>query len=179
MRPFFAHEYLNLATDDDPRLAEKYTGAMRPLVSMESFQKELRAAKLSREWGTACLDAGNHLQSVYQKRGLESARLDPLCGGYIYWTIVDVGGGAGSCQGLFDQFWEPKAGTAGFFRQFNGPTALLVKMSPGGQILSDGDALQARWWISHFGGEGIAKRAVDMETGGRARDLGGRLDSCD
>ncbi len=148
-QPFFAHEYLNLATDEDPRLMEKYVGAVRPPVAAGPVKEELRRAGLTWEWGMACHDAGNRLQSVYQKRGLESARLDPNCGGYIYWTIVDVGSPA--AQGLLNQFWEPKASTAAFFRQFNGPTAVLAKMSPDGQILSEGDTLRVVWRVSHFG----------------------------
>ena len=69
------------------------------------------------------------MQRIYQKQGLERARLDAACGGYIYWTIVDVG--FNGDQGLLDQFWEPKASTPEFFRQFNGPTAVLAKMRPG------------------------------------------------
>ena len=60
--------------DEDPRLAEKYTGALRAPVEAETFKKELDQAGLSWEWGIACIDAGNELQRIYQKRGLESAR---------------------------------------------------------------------------------------------------------
>ena len=88
--------------------------------------EELRRAGLTWEWGMACHDAGNRLQSVYQKRGLESARLDPNCGGYIYWTVVDVGSPA--AQGLLNQFWEPKASTAAFFRQF--PLKQAIDLAP-------------------------------------------------
>ncbi len=146
--PFTAHEYLNLATEEDPRLAEKYTGAIRPPVTPEAFRAGLAKAGLSWEWGVATLDAGNQLQRVYQKRGLEQARLDPACDGYIYWTIVDVG--SPSAQGLFNQFWEPKATTAEFFRQFNSPTAVLAKFNPPERILRAGDDLRVEWWISQF-----------------------------
>ena len=160
-RPFVCHEYLNLATDYDPRLAERYTGAVRLVDPVVEFRTELKRVGLSWEWGVACIDAGHHLQSVYQKRGLESARLDPACGGYSYWTILDWGSfgitsyvGA-AAQGLFNQFWEPKASSAEFFRQFNSPTVLLAKMTPGEQILSVGDVLRVEWWISHFGWDSV------------------------
>jgi hypothetical protein len=147
--PFTAHEYLNLATQEDPRLAPKYTGAVLPPVKPEDFRVELARAGLSWEWGTATLDAGNQLQRIYQKRGLEQARLDPDCDGYIYWTIVDVGSPA--AQGLFNQFWEPKASTAEYFREFNSPTTVLATFSPAERILRSGDVLKVEWWISPFG----------------------------
>ena len=146
--PYDAHEYLNLATDEDPRLAGKYVGGLLPLVKPEEFRAELAKAGLSWEWGIATLDAGKQLQSIYQKRGLEQARLDPACGGYIYWTIVDVG--AASAQGLLNQFWEPKASTAEYFRQFNSPTAVLATFSPPERILEAGEDLSVQWWISPF-----------------------------
>lgn len=146
--PFDAHEYLNLATHEDPRLAGKYRGAVRSPVTPEDFQTELKRAGLSWEWGVATLDAGNQLQKVYQKRGLEQARLDPACDGYIYWTIVDVG--SLSAQGLFNQFWEPKASDAAFFRQFNSPTVILARFSPSERILTAGEKLGIEWWVSAF-----------------------------
>jgi beta-galactosidase len=146
--PFTAHEYLNLATEEDPRLAVKYTGAVVPPVKPEDFRAALDKSGLSWDWGAATLDAGNQLQRVYQKRGLEQARRDPVCDGYIYWTIIDVG--SPSAQGLFNQFWEPKVSTAEFFRQFNSPTVVLANFTPSERILRAGDSLKVDWWISHF-----------------------------
>src|ERR1041385_1881706 len=146
--PFTAHEYLNLATHEDPRLAGKYDGAVRPPVTSEEFRAAAAKAGLSWEWGMATLDAGNQLQRIYQKRGLEKPRLDPACDGYIYWTIVDVG--SPSAQGLFNQFWEPKASSAESFRRFNGPTAILAKLSPAERILTGGEGLRIEWWTPAF-----------------------------
>ena len=156
--PFDAHEYLNLATEEDPRLADKYTGAIRPPATVEAFKTQLAKANLSWDWGVAILDAGNHLQSIYQKRGLEQARLDPVCDGYIYWTIVDVG--CPSAQGLFNQFWEPKVSTAEYFREFNSPTVILAKFSPASRILNAGEKLEIEWWISAFGSKPIGDKPL-------------------
>jgi beta-galactosidase len=148
-RPWINHEFLNLAVSRDARSAPKYTGSYLPPASMESYQHRLAAAGLSRKWGDACLDAGQQLQRIYQKRGLEWARLNPRCNGYIFWTIVSVDGFGD--QGLLNQFWEPRASKPDFFRQFNSPTAILCKMTPSDQILTAGDELKMEWWISHFG----------------------------
>jgi hypothetical protein len=88
------------------------------------------------------------MQSLYQKRGLESARLDPECDGYMFWTIVDVG--SISAQGLLDPFWGRKSSGPEKFRMFNGPTAILARFSPDGRVLAGGDELCIEWWISHF-----------------------------
>jgi beta-galactosidase len=156
--PFDAHEYLNLATSEDPRLAAKYTGAILPPITPEDFRSDLARTGLSWEWGLATLDAGSQLQRIYQKRGLEQARLDPACDGYIYWTIVDVG--SPSAQGLFNQFWEPKASTAEYFRQFNSPTVLLASFSPTERILGAGEELKVEWWISNFGAKALHGQAL-------------------
>ena len=125
------------------------------------FRQELARNRLSWQWGAACLDAGNRLQKVYQKRGLEQARLDPDCDGYIYWTIVDVG--SPSAQGLFDQFWEPKATLPADFRQFNGPTAILLKMAPDVPILVSSEKRKIEWWISHFDEHALLGRKLRWE----------------
>lgn len=45
--PYDAHEYLNLATDEDPRLAGRYTGAILPPVLPQDFQAGLTNTPLS------------------------------------------------------------------------------------------------------------------------------------
>ena len=148
-KPTIIHEYMNLGTDEDPRQASKYTGAVMPPCLIEPFQKELEETGLSLDWGYSCINAGREMQRIYQKRGLERVRMDPTYDGYSYWTILDCG--RPSAQGLFNQFWEPKATTAQAFRQFNGPTVILAKFSPAERILAEGDELKIEWWISHFG----------------------------
>ncbi|MFH1731964.1 MAG: sugar-binding domain-containing protein [Planctomycetota bacterium] len=182
-RAWFAHEYLNLAVSRDPRLGPKYTGAQLPPLAMAEHLNELKASGLDAKWGDRLLDSGHCLQRLWQKIGLETARLDTRCDGYSYWTIVDVDYAAD--QGLLDQFWGVKKATAEFFRQFNGPTAVLAAhgQAPIGadrRILADGDTLNVDWWISHFGEAPLKQAALTwrMEADGRA--LGrGRIENID
>ena len=162
-RPYFCHEYMNLATMEDPRLAAKYSGVIKPSVTPETFKGELDQAGLSWEWGMAILDGGNTLQRIYQKQGLEHARLEPGCDGYIYWTIADVGFPA--AQGLFNQFWEvkPNGASAEYFREFNRPTAILAQMNPADQILGAGDQLEVDWRISAFDTQAIADKTLNWK----------------
>lgn len=152
--PFVAHEYLNLGIKLDPRLAPKFTGAIPAPRSLADYEASL-AAGLDRAWGDACLDAAHALQGHYQKKGLEQARLDPACDGYSYWTLVDVmvsQHGTYTGQGFLNAFWEEKPGGLTFdqFRQFNGPTALLLKTDPESRIAVSGDVVKAAFWITHY-----------------------------
>jgi len=182
-RAWFAHEYLNLTVQRDPRLAWKYTGAHLPPVPAEPFLRELEEAGLSVQWGNDLLDSGHDLHRLWQKLGLESARLDPACDGYIYWTMMDVG--YHGDQGLLDQFWHVKKTTPRFFRRFNSPTAVLAAsdQAPIGanqRILAEGDTLQVDWWISHFDEAPLEDAALAwrVETDGRVRGRG-RIEGVD
>ena len=154
--PFVAHEYLNLSVKQDPRLEPRFTGVILPPVTLAKRDAWLAAAGLDRRWGDACQDASHALQRHHQKRGLEAARMDPACDGYSFWTIVDVivsQGRTYSAQGLFSAFWEAKknGSTPEAFRQFNGPTALLLDIDLNARIAVSGDTVKAGVWISHYG----------------------------
>ena len=163
--PFVAHEYLNLSVKQDPRLEARFSGAMLPPVPLATRDEWLKEAGLDRRWGDACQDAQHALQAVYQKRGIESARMDPVCDGYCFWTFVDVivqQGKTYSAQGLFNGFWEPKSNgaTAESFRLFNGPTALLLQTEPEVRIAAAGEAIKACFWIAHYGEKPLDKANV-------------------
>lgn len=163
--PFVAHEYLNLSVKQDPRLEGCFSGPWMPPVPMAKRDGWLKAAGLDRRWGDVCQDAQHALQKVYQKRGVEAARLDPACDGYSFWTIVDVvvqQGDTYSAQGLFDPFWEVKrnGSTPEAFRRFNGPTSLLLKTEPDTRIVVSGDTVKAGFWITHYGEASLDKARV-------------------
>ncbi|HRR33591.1 MAG TPA: hypothetical protein P5026_05795 [Kiritimatiellia bacterium] len=171
--PFIAHEYLNLCVKQDPRLEDRFSGPWMPPVTMAKWDGWLKAAGLDRRWGDACQDAQHALQKVYQKRGVEAARLDPACDGYSFWTVVDVvvqQGDTYSAQGLFDPFWGVKrnGSTPEAFRLFNGPTALLLKTEPDTVIVVSGDTVKADFWITHYGEEPLEKTRVrwSLRAGG-------------
>ena len=156
--PYILHEYLNASTEEDPRISHKYTGAYFPFAPMDKFKDKLAKAGLSYDWGIKIQDAGHELQKIYHKRGIEAARLNPQVDGFVFWTIVDVGGDGPhhwGAQGLFNHFWEPKASTGKDFQQFNGNTTILTRLQPLSQILYEGQELSVEWWLSHFGSEPI------------------------
>ena len=163
--PFVAHEYLNLSVKQDPRLEGRFSGPWMPPVPMAKRDAWLKAAGLDRRWGDACQDAQHALQRVFQKRGVEAARLDPACDGYDFWTIVDVvvqQGETYSAQGLFNPFWEVKTNgsTPEAFRLFNGATSLLLKTDTEASIAVSGETVKAGFWITHYGDSPLEKTKV-------------------
>ena len=182
-KPWFCHEYMNLTVAKNPRLAWKFTGAQLPPVPAETYLQILKESGLSIEWGNDLIDSGHYLQRLWQKVGLETARLDPFCDGYSYWTMTNVD--YQGDQGLLDMFWGVKKTTPKFFRQFNGPTAVLAahKQNPIGvnqRILAEGDTLEVDWWINHFDDAPLEKAALTWRVETESRVLGsGRIESID
>jgi len=127
--PHVLHEFINAVVEYDPRLGSRYTGGHPPMAAMGAFNARLDKLGIDRKFGLAVLESGYRMMSDVQKRGIESARIVPWLDGYCYWTIVDVIHFA--AQGLLDPFWQPKKSSPEFFRQFNGPSALLVRGLPG------------------------------------------------
>ncbi len=158
--PYVAHEYLNLGLKFDPRISERFTGVILPPQPIDEYEKRLDDIGLDRKWGDACLDAGHALQKYYQKLGIESARRDPTCDGYSFWTIIDVivkSGDFFTGQGLYNAFWEPKFNgtTPDDFAKFNGPTAILMKPDRETPILVSGETVRLKLMLSHFGYDDI------------------------
>ena len=156
-RPFVCHEYLNLCVKQDTRLEPLYTGAWLAPDSREERAAWLAARGLDMEWGDALQDAQHALQAVYQKRGIESARKDPYCDGYCFWTIVDVAvanGAIHSAQGLFDPFWQTKKGglSPEAFAMFNSASALLADFSPDCPVAAAGEKREVAFFFANYDG---------------------------
>ena len=160
--PFVAHEYLNLAIKMDPRLEDRFTGVRLSPVHTDSYRALLAECGLDEEWGVATLRAAAKLQAYYQKQGIESARLDPECDGYDFWSITDVSipsgsGNAVAAQGYLNAFWEPRPDgiPPREFRLFNGPTALIAVFDREQPIFTSGEETNVFFNLSHFGSSPI------------------------
>lgn len=157
-RPFVTHEYLNLCVKSDARDAAKYTGAWLPPATRATRNAWLEKFGLGQDWGDRLQNAQNTLQKVWQKRGIEAARLDPFCRGYCFWTITDVvvwnkSAESYSAQGLFDPFWDEKpwGSSVSDFAQFNSPSCVLVDICPTQSVFVAGDQFQADVFLAHYG----------------------------
>ena len=133
VRPFVCHEYMNLATKVDWRDAGDYTGLWNPPLTEAQRRAHLAHTGLSYDWLCRLQDAGHSLQACWQKNGIEHARADPFCDGYIYWTIEDSlpfskAAGVKIGQGVYDAFWKTKRGgtTPEAMSVFNSASCVLI-----------------------------------------------------
>ena len=155
-RPFLAHEYLNLCVKTDSRQESRYTGVWLPLETRRQRAEWIAKFGLDAAWGDRLQDAQHALQRYWQKRGLESARADPYCDGYIFWTIADVGVQQGStytAQGMFDVFWgvKPKGFSPEDVALFNGASCVLLDTPDEYRILTSGERLSADFLFARYG----------------------------
>ena len=179
--PFIAHEYMNLCVKADPRVCELFTGVWLPDGMWEKRLAFLKANGLSVEAGDRLQYAQNSLQRFWQKEGIESARRDPYCDGYSFWSLLDVMSpqkGAFTGPSLFDCFLREKKGgsKASDFAVFNSPSCLLLDVSGGpgrfdsdprpfvryhrafdayfdqtNRILVAGERIPAKFMLAHYG----------------------------
>ena len=131
--PMVAHEYLNLAAKADCRDAADWSGVLMPPATRETRRTNLGKSGLSDEWLDRLQDSQHALQKYWQKNGIEAARADPSCDGYVFWTIVDstvfnAASGVYSAQGMFSPLWRPKRCGTTFADAavYNSPACLLI-----------------------------------------------------
>ena len=177
-RPFVTHEYLNLCVKADPRIEGMYTGAWLPPSTRDARDGWLAKFGLGQDWRDRLQDAQHALQSVWQKRGIECARIDPYCDGYIFWTIIDVvvwnkNAEAYSAQGLFDPFWndKPKGFTASGFAAFNSPSCVLADVSPAQSVFVAGESFRSDVFLAHYGDAPMNGAEVKWRLGTASRTL--------
>ena len=171
-RPFVTHEYLNLCVKSDSRIEGKYTGAWAAATTRDARGRWLAKFGLGHDWGDMMQDAQHALQAVWQKRGIESARIDPYCDGYSFWTIVDVvvwneKAQAFTSQGLFDPFWDdkPKGSTAADFAAFNSPSCVLADVIPDRSVFVAGERFKVDVHLAHYGEEPMADARLEWGIG--------------
>ena len=167
-RPFVTHEYLNLCVKSDSRDEPDYTGVWMPPVPRKARAEWLAKFGLGMEWDDRLQDAQHALQRHYQKSGVESARCDPYCDGYCFWTIVDVAveqSGTYTAQGLFNPFWKTKRG--GFqpaeFARFNSPSCILLDVPDNHRVFTSGETLEADFLFAHYGDAAFKDVSLDWQ----------------
>jgi len=202
--PFVCHEYLNLCVKLDSRLEPKYTGVYQSPVTRKARAEWLSKFGLDHNWGDRLQDAQHVLQSVWRKYGLESARVDPFCDGYSYWSLQDYASpqkGTYTGQALFDPFWDEKTSgdKASDVAVYNSASCVLLtdgrdselypqsdvpfgfKMFVDGvatnRIRCAGEVIHARLHLAHYGERPLSDARVDWwleSADGRALISGNR-----
>ena len=169
--PFVCHEYLNLCVKTDSRDEPLYTGEWLAPETRAKRAADLAKVGLDLAWGDRLQDAQHRLQRQFQKSGVETARADPLCDGFCFWTIVDcvvAQKGTYSAQGLFNPFWMPKRGgfTAAEFARFNSPVCLTVDFPTTRRIFTCGERMTVKVRLSNYGEKKIPAERLKWTLGG-------------
>lgn len=159
-RPMIAHEYLNLSVKANADLEEQYDGIWQTPFTRTMRTEFLAKFGLTDFWGKRLQLAQHQLQAYWFKHGIESARQDPECGGYYYWSAQDCttpaergGVKTYTAQGLFDPFWGDKPGgpTAASTAVFNSPSCVFCDTEPESRIAVAGEEVRNAISFAHYG----------------------------
>ena len=155
-RPMICHEYLNLTVKANAELEEQYTGIWDTPFGREKRRAWLAKSGLTDAWGKPLQLAQHALQALWLKHGLESARQDPHCDGYYYWSAQDCTTPQGenfTAQGLFDPFFgdKPCGSTAESVSVFNSPSCVLCDTEPAARIAASGEQVTNVVSFAHYG----------------------------
>lgn len=155
-RPMVCHEYLNLTVKANAELEDRYTGIWQTPYGREKRRAWLAKSGLTDTWGKPLQLSQHALQAQWLKHGLESARLDPWCDGYSYWSAQDCTTPQGenySAQGLFDPFFgdKPCGSTAESVAVYNSPTCVLCDTIPTARIAVSGEMVTNAVSLAHYG----------------------------
>ena len=155
-RPVVCHEYLNLCVKANAALESQYTGIWQVPYSRATRKAFLERSGLAMRWDEPLQLSQHALQAHWFKRGIEAARLDPVCDGYLYWSLQDCSSPMGenaSSQGLFDPFWgdKPAGHTAASVAVFNSPDCVLCDIFPASCIAEAGETVSNVVSFAHYG----------------------------
>ena len=172
--PMIAHEFMNLSVKSDARLEKDYTGLWDHPVKRAVRGAWLARFGLDQEMGDRLQDAQHRLQAVWQKLGIESARKDPHCDGYYFWSLTDCTmpnepdwGGVDTtnlsyiAQGLLTPFLTEKIGgqTLAEFAAFNSPVGVFIDAKPEYLHLVSGETFSFDVLFANYG-DGVVRDAT-------------------
>ena len=184
--PMVAHEFLNLSVKSDTRLEKDYVGLWDRPVKRSVRGAWLERFGLDHAMGDRLQDAQHRLQAVWQKLGIESARKDPHCDGYYFWSLtdctmpnepkwngVDTTNLSYIAQGLLTPFLTEKIGgqTIAGFAAFNSPVGVFVDARPEYLHLVSGDDFSFDVLFANYGDDNLEKATVEWAVRTKGGDL--------
>ncbi|MHB0938883.1 MAG: glycoside hydrolase family 2 protein [Armatimonadota bacterium] len=144
--PLIRHEFQWWSSFPDVRLAEKYSGAVRPYameIAREAAEKHGIAHVLPE-----AAEMSNRLQFLEAKGKMEMCRRDnPRLAGICHFNAMDANS---SPQGIFTEFYERKYADAPTWRQTNGDTVIMSSLQFDNRCVQAGDTLQCAFSVSDF-----------------------------
>jgi hypothetical protein len=151
------HETVKDASYADPATKSKYRGGIRPwhITFAEDRAIENGLGKYLPRFARN----SQLLQARVVKSSIEKHRADPGSCGYEHCLVRD---GGQFYWGVVDDFMDPKAVSAEFFRGYNGHTVIVLDEGRGylGSCWSEQSNLEAPLVVSHFGKAPIAKATL-------------------
>ncbi len=165
-RPIVCHEYLNLTVKANAELEDRYTGIWQVPYGRAKRCAWLAKSGLTDFWGVRLQRAQHALQAYWLKHGIESARADPWCDGYSYWSAQDCTSPQGesyTAQGLFDPFWGEKPGghSAASVAVFNGPSCLLCDGGDDSAVFVSGETMVRSVLFAHYGDKPMSNASLE------------------
>ena len=168
-RPMVAHEYLNLSVKANAELEDRYDGIWQTPFTRKMRRDFLAKFGLTDFWGGRLQVAQHRLQAYWLKHGIESARQDPACDGYFYWSAQDCttpternGVKTYTAQGLFDPFWGDKPGgsTAESVAVYNSPRGVFCDTTPASRIATSGETVRNAVFFANYAGAPAADARI-------------------
>ena len=183
--PMIAHEFMNLSVKSDTRLEQDYAGLWDHPVKRSVRGEWLARFGLDHAMGDRLQDAQHRLQAIWQKKGIESARKDPHCDGYYFWSLtdctmpnepdwngVDTTNLSYIAQGLFTPFLAEKIGgqTTKGFAAFNGPSCILLDTPEDRCVFTADEQAPVDFLFAHYGDDALKDAVLEwrLDVSGRA-----------
>ena len=169
-KPLIQHEYRWWSTFPDVRLADKYSGAIRPYgaeAATECAAAHGIAHVLPQAAENSC-----RVQFIEAKGKMEACRREhPLLAGISHFNAMDLNP---SPQGIIDEFYERKYADASTWRQTNGDTVVLCNLAFDGRALAAGDTLRCGLAVSDFSHPPLQHPSIEwkIESGGEVLAVG-------
>ena len=168
--PMIAHEFMNLSVKSDTRLEKDYTGMWDHPVKRSVRGEWLARFGLDPVLGDKLQDAQHQLQATWQKLGIESARKDPHCDGYYFWSLtdctmpneptwngIDTTNLSYIAQGLLTPFLTEKIGgqTLANFATFNSPSCILLDTPEDRCVFTADEQVSVDFLFAHYGDDAL------------------------
>ncbi len=157
--PTMLHEYNWWSCYPDPQSSDKYAACQFKPFWLDTLIKTARENGQEELIPTYRRNS-LRLQALCRKDGIEYARRCPDVEGYILWLLLDFGQ---YCEGLLDDFWNPKDVSAEEFLKSNGDT-VIVLAKEGNRCLAAGGRARIPLAISHYGPEVLSGCSLHWRT---------------
>jgi len=159
--PSIMHEYNWWSCYPDPADTPKWAHAQLRPFWLETLVKTARANG-QEQLIPAYRRNSLRLQALCRKDGIEYTRRSPGVEGYIMWLLIDFGQ---YCEGLLDDFWQPKNVSVKEFAKSNGDTVIVLARE-GNRCLRTGCAQRIPLAVSSYAEESLRDCTLKWEAKG-------------